>query len=45
MAVSDRRALRSAALSSAVSRSFVAIGESQERVLPERSSTPERLCS
>ena len=43
MAAVDRRAPRSV-LSSAVSRSFVALREDDERVLPERSCTPERLC-
>ena len=49
MAMSDCRAPRSAVLSaavlsSAVSRSVVAIRD-EERVLPDRSCTPERLCS
>ena len=43
MAVLDCRAPRSAVLSSAVSRSFVAIRDDEERVLPDRSCTPERL--
>ena len=44
MAVLDCRAPRSAVLSSAVSRSFVTIREDEERVHPDRSCTPERLC-
>jgi hypothetical protein len=37
------RAPRSAVLSSAVSRSFVALWNEEERVAPDRSCTPERL--
>lgn len=41
MAAVDRRA---PLLGSAVSRSFVALREDDDRVVPERSCTPERLC-
>ena len=43
MTVLDGRAPRSAVLSSAVSRSFVAIPYDEERVARNRSCTPERL--
>ena len=45
MTVSDGRAPRSAVISSAVSRSFVALRNDEKRVVPERSCTPERLRS
>ena len=41
----DGRAPRSAVMSSAMSRSFVAIPDDEKRVAQNRSCTPERLRS
>ena len=45
MTALDGRAARSAVLSFAVSRSFVAIPDDEKRVVRNRSCTPERLRS